>query len=863
MKLLLIESGGKIKKLKQILPEWTIKATMGHIVELANDGEDSLGFTLDPNRNRIDCHYTPRGARGKKILTELRSAVKQAQSVMLATDPDREGETIAWHLAQQLHLKNPQRVVYTEITEKAVRSALARPRPLDLNLVAAGRCRDTLDKLVGYKGSPLLWKLGNGAKSMGRVQSATLHILGEREREIQAFVPQDYWSVFVDYAEGFRAYYAGKAANPTATAAEAETSDDAADPKDKQVESVRILSQQQADELVAIARSHPHRVVRSDSSTATRKPPAPFTTSSLQQAAGSRLKFGSERTMKIAQSLYEQGYITYMRTDSVQLSEDYCQQARAWLQKHDPENLPHTVARQKSKAGAQEAHEAIRPTHIDNTPDCFNTKLSLEEAKLYSLIWGRTLASQCQLACLQKTRIVSRSGEVFWQARGQVIAFRGYTVYWNDISSDTQLPVIQQGQQLTLKQANWEKKQTQPPPRYTEPKLVQAMEKRGIGRPSTYAPTVKVLREREYASLVKGYLQPTQLGLEVDQFLLRVLPKMVEPDFTAQMESALDLVADGKQDWERYLIDWNETYFAPALAAAYQSLGAIASTTSSGSRQGVSPGVASSDSKPSSGSRQAAALTEIHCPKCEWLMQKIPCRSQKLKADHFLKCSNSSCDTAMFWSDKKQGYELPFSKQQEPVPKDRTTAAGLSVPQLQVHLQAASKPATPKPNLTGSSKSVTTKSNLTNYSCPVCAQPLELYEYTKENQLKQMLRCSDASARRQDEHQNVAYFATKDGFWSPTYGEIDKQGSSPKSTTSVSTKQVANSPSPSNTITKHPCPVCGKPLELYEYLKDGKQKQMLRCSDTSVRRQADHKDVAYFAAKGVFWSPKNGEIPKS
>lgn len=521
--------------------------------------------------------------------------------------------------------------------------------------------------------------------------------------------------------------------------------------------------------------------------------------------------------MQIAQSLYEQGYITYMRTDSVQLSADYCQQARAWLQRHDPENIPQTVARHRSKAGAQEAHEAIRPTHVDNTPDRLSAKLSQEEAKLYYLIWGRALASQCQPARLQKTKIVSRSQEVFWQARGQVITFPGYTVYWNDISSDSHLPIVQQGQQLKLKHANWEKKQTQPPSRYTEPKLVQAMEKRGIGRPSTYAPTVKVLREREYANLVKGYLQPTQLGLEVDEFLLRVLPRMVEPDFTAEMESALDRVADGKQDWERYLLDWNETYFAPALAAAYQSLG-IPSTASNRRSQPASPGVASSNSRPSRGKFQAAALTEIHCPKCEWLMQKITCRSKKLKTDHFLKCSNSGCDGVLFWSDKKQGYELP-----------------------------------------GSSKPVTTKSNLTNYRCPVCAQPLELYEYTKENQLRQMLRCSDAIARRQDDHKNVAYFAAQGGFWSPTYGEIGKQGS-PSKATSVPTKQVVNSPAPSSSSTQHSCPVCGKPLELYEYLKDGKQKQMLRCSDASMRRQADHKDVAYFAAKGVFWSPKYGEV---
>ncbi|WP_347276483.1 type IA DNA topoisomerase [Chroococcidiopsis sp [FACHB-1243]] len=413
MKLLLMESGGKIKKLKSILgPQWTVKATMGHVVELANNGEDSLGFTLDPERCCVECNYVARGAKGKKILTKLRTAVKQAETVFLATDPDREGETIAWHLAQQLHLRNPQRVVYTEITDKAVKNAIAHPRPVNQNLVAAGRCRDTLDKLVGYKGSPLLWKLGNGAKSMGRVQSATLHILAEREREINAFVPQDYWSVFVDYAEGFRAYFAGTHVNADGTTTESDKSDDASDPKEKQTESVKVRSQQQADELVAIARAHCHQVVSVESTATSRKPPAPFTTSTLQQAAGSRLKYGSEKTMKLAQSLYEQGHITYMRTDSVALSEQYTAAARSFLQRHDPQNVPERVATQRSKIGAQEAHEAIRPTHVENTPDLLSSKLSQEEAKLYSSIWGRALASQCQSARLQKTRIVSRSKEV-------------------------------------------------------------------------------------------------------------------------------------------------------------------------------------------------------------------------------------------------------------------------------------------------------------------------------------------------------------------------------------------------------------------------------------------------------------------
>ncbi len=775
VKLLLIESAGKLKKLKSILGSgWNIKATMGHVVELANDGEDSLGFTLDSQQNRIDCRYVPRGTRGKQVLKDLREAVKLASEIYIATDPDREGETIGWHLAQQLRLKSPRRVTYSEITEKAVRNAISHPRSLNMNLVAAGRCRDTLDKLVGFKGSPLLWKLNNGAKSMGRVQSATLHILCQREREIQAFVPQDYWSVYVDY-EGFRAYYAGTTVSPDADKEKgADRSDDATNSKDKQVESVRVLSQAQADSLVAQAKSNPHHVVSVDATTTTRKPPAPFITSSLQQAAGSRLKYGSEKTMKLAQSLYESGHITYMRTDSVALSEDYCLDARQWLLTHDPQNVPERIATQKSSSSAQEAHEAIRPTHVNNTPDSLRAKLSEDEAKLYSLIWCRAIASQCKNAQLQKTRIVTQSGTAFWQARGQVVAFAGYTRYWNDLSKDSQLPTVKQQQILRLKDAGSEKKQTQPPPRYTEPKLVQVMEKKGIGRPSTYAPTVKVLREREYAILLKGCLQPTQLGMEVDDFLGKTLPKMIEPEFTAQMEAQLDAIASGKQNWEKYLINWNQTYFAPALEAAYKSLGTTSSVSSNGS-------------KTSSGSRQQATLTDIHCPKCEWLMQKIFCNSKKLQTDHFLKCSNSSCGTAMFWSDKQQGYELPYSSEH--------SARNINSSNHRAKETLTERSATRKrlpQNTDGTSCQESSNSQAaTEYPCPVCAQPLEVYEYQKGNELKQMLRCSDPVKRKQDDHKQAVYFASKGVFWSPVHGEVGKSNSPEK----VASPAKSNQPS--------------------------------------------------------------------
>ena len=250
MKLLICESPGKIKKLQNLLGrDWIVKASMGHIRELANDGDDALGFEL--GADQIHCHYVPRDQRSKQAIAQLKAAARKATEVILATDPDREGETIAWHLKEVLHLRHPQRVVYTEITEAAVKAAISRPRPLDLNLIAAGRCRDCLDKLVGYRGSPLVWALNNGAKSVGRVQSATLHLLCEREREIVAFEPRDYWSVFVDYGEGFRAYYwgdlQGSAPSESQDDAEPVASKSKSPPKP---ESTKVWSQTEADQLV-------------------------------------------------------------------------------------------------------------------------------------------------------------------------------------------------------------------------------------------------------------------------------------------------------------------------------------------------------------------------------------------------------------------------------------------------------------------------------------------------------------------------------------------------------------------------------------------------------------------------------------
>ncbi|MFB2977580.1 type I DNA topoisomerase [Microseira sp. BLCC-F43] len=718
-KLLLIESPGKLKKLGQILGTgWIVKASMGHIRELADDGEDALGFDLEGDRVR--CRYTPRSSRASSILKELRQVVQQVTEVYIATDPDREGETIGWHLAQELRLNQPFRITYNEISKPAVMAALANPKTLDQNLIAAGRARDCLDKLVGYKGSKhLVWALNNGAKSMGRVQSATLHLLCQRETEIITFVPQDYWSVWVEYVEGFKAFYRAKW-NEKKDETSSEP-DDAATKTDVLPESDRVTSQAEADRLVAIAKSNPHQIVQVEKKTINQSPPAPFTTSSLQQAAGAKLRFAPEFTMKVAQSLFEAGYITYMRTDSVMLSDQFCATVRQYLEQNDSDNVPAKVTRHRSKAGAQEAHEAIRPTDVYLTPEQFSSRVNGDEANLYQLIWNRTVASQCRAAQIAKTRIITQSGTAFWEARGQVLIFPGYTVYWNNISDDSELPNVQQGQVVNLKQAAAEKKQTQPPPRYTEPKLVQLMERKGIGRPSTYSPTIKTLKERQYVELVKGKLQPTQLGMELDAFLAQVLPDLIAAEFTAKMEQELDAIAQGKLNWERYLTSWNRDYFAPALAKA---VGEVAKVKRSLPNQNTGKSSAPSSQK----------QADIQCPNCGGQMTKVSSKSQKLKADHFLSCDRQTggCGTVMFLNVKSGNYELPLSER----------------------------------------KSAPTPESLSEYSCPVCHNPLEVYEYSKDGQAKVMLRCCNPKTRP-SKCKDVAFFKTKQGnWWSPKFGEL-------------------------------------------------------------------------------------------
>ena len=916
MKLVLIESPGKKQKWQKHLGSgYRVMASMGHVVELAKDGSDALGFDLDGDR--VNCRFIPRGDRGKKVLRELKEAVKSATEVLFATDPDREGEIISWHLARELKVKNPTRVVTSEITAAAIKKAITASRPIDQNLVNSALGRTCLDKLVGFRGSPLVWSLNNGAKSVGRVQSATLHLICQREREIKVFVPEDYWSVYVDYVEGFRAFYAGQ--DGSTDEPEAEETDDAQSPNTSKVtEGTRVKTQELADQLVAIAKSHPHQVVSVQSKITFKQPPAAFTTSSLQQAAGARLKFNPESTMRIAQKLYEAGYITYMRTDSSMLSDEFCAAVRLYLTENDPENVPQKVAKHKQAALSQEAHEAIRPTEVTRLPSVVEREVTEEEARLYDLIWRRSVASQCQPARLLKTKVLTKSGSVTWKALGQILQFEGYLRYWRDIGEDQVLPTLQDGQPLTCKQAAADKKQTVPPPRYSESKLIQLMEKQGIGRPSTYSPTVKTLKERDYVSLQKSILVPTQLGMEVDQFLSQVLPELISADFTAKMERELDAIASGQMDWEKYLTRWNRDYFAPALSKAQQTVkmnpypkAAPVGQDHVELGQGLDQ-LPVSKTKKSYSSQKGGnhQVTDVVCPKCNRFLVKVPAKSAKVKAGHFLSCDQrqGGCETVMFMNDRTGKYELPAKER----PAKSSTSKSST---MNSHPQASTRMSTQvtemicpkcsrflvkvpskstkvkaghflscdqrqggcgtvmfKSDRTGeyelpySERSANSSTNrnspvnpnpqtstkitaqVTEIICPKCNRFLVKVPAKSPNvKAGHFLSCD----QRQGGCGTVMFKSDRTGEYELPYSERSARDSE----TSAPTKGLEN-------VTDMSCPVCSSPLEKFGYSdkKTGEPKTMLRCSNTA-NRQGTCKEVAFWwTSQGHWWSKEYGEI---
>lgn len=698
-RVLIVESPGKLKTLRKILGEgWRIEASVGHTTELSYDGPKRLGFEF--KAGKVLTHYAPRGDRGKEVLAKLKSVCSNAEMVYLATDPDREGEAIAWHLVEQLKLKRFCRVAYTQITEAAVKKAIAKPIELNRDLINSQRARQCLDKLVGFEVSPLLWN-STGGKSAGRVQSATLHLICERERERLNFKPEDYWILKSKYKEGFEATYEPETAQADASAKDASIEDEAN----------RVRTEDEARRIEQLARSNPHVVAATENKIEPRNPPPPLITSSLQQVAGAKFKFSPKHTMKVAQELYEgvngKGLITYMRTDAVALAPEFIAETREWLSANAAEALPDKPPSYRAKADSQGAHEAIRPTNVGLTPEQARSMLSPDQHRLYSLIWERAVASQCKPARLSKSKITVMAGPTRWVARGTVVVEPGYLVFWRNLETEKELPTVNQGQNLGLEDLTMAKNTTKPPPRYSEPRLVQLMERKGIGRPSTYASTISTLKDREYVTLEQNVLAPTKLGMATDEALMRAMPDLVDTDFTARMEQALDAIAEGKLSWESYLTDWNSSYLEPAVVKARGLLQGVARVAqpesrvaggSSGARAATGgaagPGLAEARERLAKATLKAqkngahpacpkghgplvlrlskkdtfywkclfpecdsiswyAEFSREKCPACGAAMEKIP--SKKVTGGFFLKCAKKQAhaEEVLFFKNKK------------------------------------------------------------------------------------------------------------------------------------------------------------------------------------------------------------------
>ena len=555
--LIIVESPAKVKTIKKFLgPQYMVQASVGHVRDLPSS---SLGVD---EANDFAPHYEVIENK-KNVVSELRAAAAKADTVYLAPDPDREGEAIAWHVAELIRDKarDIKRIQFNEITAKAVREALERPRELNGHLFDAQQARRVLDRLVGYKISPLLWKTIKRGISAGRVQSVALRLIVEREAEREAFRPEEYWL--------FKALLAADAPPPFK-----------ADLVRINGKKAVISNAEQADSLEAALRDKPFVVESVEEKERERAPQPPFITSTLQQAANQRLSYTAKRTMNIAQRLYEgvelgdrglTALITYMRTDSTRIADEARQAARDFIIQTFGENhLPKKARVYKAKGGAQDAHEAIRPVDVNITPDMVKQHLPPEQYNLYRLIWSRFVASQMAGARFHDTTALIACAHTLWRAKGERLLFPGFLAVLprGAEEADAELPPLAAGQTLTLDRLNKEQKFTQPPARYSEASLVRELEERGIGRPSTYAAIISTLQDRDYVQLTERHFVPTDLGRVVCRQLVEHFARLMDVGFTAQMEEGLDKVAEGGENWvdlmRAFAADFNPTLEAAA-----------------------------------------------------------------------------------------------------------------------------------------------------------------------------------------------------------------------------------------------------------------------------------------------------------
>ncbi|MBV8581770.1 MAG: type I DNA topoisomerase [Candidatus Eremiobacteraeota bacterium] len=552
--LIIVESPTKAKTIKKFLPaRYVVKASVGHVRDLP---KSTLGVDVT---NGFSPRYLTIKGKGD-IIKELKAAAKSASDVYLATDPDREGEAIAWHLAELLKLPDPKRIELHEITKDAALAALKDPHPIDMPRVNAQQARRILDRLVGYKISPLLWAKVRGGLSAGRVQSVAVRLIVDREREIRAFIPREYWTITAQLASDGSAIVFP------------------ADLHQIDGEKAEITNAEQANAIMKALEGAPFSVASVKTRETRRNAAAPFTTSTLQQEASRKLKFRVRKTMQIAQALYEgvdlggsegtQGLITYMRTDSTRIADSARDAARDYVVGRFGEDHYGGGRTFKIKEGAQDAHEAIRPTSVFRTPESLAGILKRDELRLYQLIWERFVASQMAPAVFDQTTVDIKATDRFtFRATGSVLKFAGYTAVYEEGTDDAPpadgapsqakgakarpiLPKLNEGEQLDVKSIDPKQHFTEPPPRFTEATLVRALEENGIGRPSTYSAIVETIQARGYVEQLERRFHPTEIGESVNDLLAEHFPDIVDLKFTASMESRLDELAEQGGDWD-------------------------------------------------------------------------------------------------------------------------------------------------------------------------------------------------------------------------------------------------------------------------------------------------------------------------
>jgi DNA topoisomerase I len=573
--LVIVESPAKAKTIEKFLgSDFEVRASMGHIIDLPRNG---LG--VDTRKD-----FAPKYVVIEKkdhLVKELKAASKKAETVYLAPDPDREGEFIAWSLKYMLGLRQPRRAVFNEITKHAVQEAVANPREIDENLFNAQQARRVLDRLVGYKISPLLWRRVQSGTSAGRVQSVALRLICDREGEIRAFVPEEYWTITATLSKTgqratFEAALIGRQGSAEAQQ-DAEASDEGdasgASPRDKNGKNgadgrrgrIRIGSEAEADAILAELRGARYVVQRVEKKDVRRQPYLPYTTSTLQQDASVRLHFKPKRTMSLAQELYEgialgdrgqQGLITYMRTDSTRVADEARTAVLAFIRKTFSQEHMGPGRTGKAKAGVQDAHEAIRPTDVTLTPEVVKPYLSADLFKLYQLIWRRFVASFMAPAVFDTVRVSIGAGAFLFRASGSTLRFEGFYAVWPREDDGATLPELAANEALDLHALKPDQHFTQPPPRFNEASLIKELEELGIGRPSTYVPIVSTIQDRKYVEQVDRRFVPTWLGETVNELMLKHFAEIVDTHFTADMEQRLDAVEQGAKGWTAFLKDF-------------------------------------------------------------------------------------------------------------------------------------------------------------------------------------------------------------------------------------------------------------------------------------------------------------------